>query len=53
MDEADRKRIAEMNAEADKKVDKILGLALASQWTPWLILLWTLLAVAFGAWLAG
>ena len=53
MDEADKKRLAQLNAEADAKVDKILGVALASQWTPLLIICWTLLAVAFGAWLVG
>ena len=53
MDEADRKRLAELNAEADKKVDRILGVMLASQWTPWIIVAWTLLAVGFGMWLKG
>lgn len=53
MDEADRKRIAELNAATDAKVDKILGVVVASQWTPWIIVAWTLLAVAFGMWLKG
>ena len=53
MDDADRKRLAELNAEADRKVDRILGVVLASQWTPWIIVAWTLLAVFFGMWLKG
>lgn len=53
MDEADRKRLAELNAEADVKVDRLLGLAIESRFTPWLIIGYTVLAVLFGMWLTG
>ena len=52
MNEADKKRIAELNAELDAKMDKLLGFAIETKWTPWVIVAWTLLAVWFGTWLA-
>ena len=51
MDDADRKRIAELNAQADNSADLLLDAMKASPYTPWVILGWTLACVAFGWWM--